>query len=84
MIEASKAQLLNYLYLLYKKGLKVKGEIRIPKEKKIIKIELTEKDIEYIKNLHSEIKKLINQTTLPQMKWSSICKKCSYAEFCWA
>ena len=82
MIESAKMQLLNYLYSFSKKGHKVKGEIRIPKEKKIIPIEFGENEKVIIENLHKEISELINQEKSPEKKWIGTCKNCSYSEFC--
>jgi len=84
MVEASKMQLINYLYYLSKKGHRVKGEIRVPKEKKIIPVEFGDNEKKIIEKLHKEIAELISQDQIPENKWTNICKKCSYSEFCWS
>jgi len=84
MIEAAEAQLLFYLYSYKNKFRAVKGEIRIPKEKKIIEIELTDKKEEYIKNLIQEINIVINNESAPVKKRIKVCNTCSYLDFCWS
>ncbi len=84
MIESAKMQLLNYLYSFSKKGHTVKGEIRIPKEKKIIPIEFGEEEKIIIEELHKKISDLINKEKSPEKKWIGTCKNCSYSEFCWS
>lgn len=84
MINASKMQLLNYLYSFYKKGISVKGELRFPKEKKIIEVEFGKKEVIEIENLHMEISNLVNLEKAPKEKRIGACKNCSYGEFCWS
>jgi CRISPR-associated exonuclease Cas4 len=83
-IEATEAQLLFYLYS-YKKELKeAVGEIRIPKEKKVISVELTKEKEQYIENLIKEIENIINMEKPPEKKRIRACASCSYLEFCWS
>ncbi len=77
-------QLLYYIYKLSEKGLNVSGELRIPKEKKIVSVELNEEnkiELEKIINTLGEILKLEKP---PNVKSQSYCRKCSYIEFCWS
>ncbi|MCK5520800.1 MAG: CRISPR-associated protein Cas4 [Candidatus Marinimicrobia bacterium] len=84
MMEASKAQLLHYLYSLRHKFKKLRGEIRIPKEKKVISVDFDDKEIQKMEELHKQISELIEQNVSPDPLWTGICKKCSYLEFCWS
>lgn len=84
MIEASQMQLLFYLYNISKRDRTIKGEIRIPKEKKVFPMELTEERIVEIEELISEIRCLLQQESAPQKEWIKFCKTCSYLEFCWS
>lgn len=83
-IEASKSQLLFYLYNLRHKIKILKGEIRIPKEKKIIRIELDEESLKRVEKMKCDIQKLILEEIPPLAAKSGYCKKCSYFEFCWS
>ena len=83
-IKAAKMQLLYYLYSLSKKGYVVKGEIRVPKEKKIINVELNENERRLIEKVANEVKSLLNNKRPPIPKRIGSCKNCSYYEFCWS
>lgn len=82
-LDAAKMQLLYYLIQLNKKGYKVKGEVRIPKSKKIISVELNNETRQKLGDLSKEIDKLIEQKNPPDVKFTPKCKNCSYFEFCW-
>lgn len=84
MLEASRAQLLNYLYSLSTFGHSVKGEIRIPKEKKIIPVPFGEEEKKEIEKIRGEIGRLIDLEKAPEAVRISACKNCSYSEFCWS
>lgn len=83
-LEASKMQLLNYLYTLAKMGHKVKGEIRVPKEKKVIPVEFGDSEKKIIEDLYQEVEAVIKKEKSPPKKWLGTCKTCSYNEFCWS
>jgi len=83
-LEAAKAQLLYYLLELSKKGYSVKGEIHIPRSKKIFTVELDEGSISKLEKYLVDIHKLISRDKSPKKKFTSKCKKCSYLEFCWS
>ena len=84
MLNASKMQLLNYLYSFEKMGYSVKGELRIPKEKKIIPVEFGEDEKAMIEALHKTISELVEQERSPGKVWIGACKNCSYSDFCWS
>lgn len=84
MIEASKIQLLNYMYLLSKKGYRVKGEIRVPREKRVVPVELGDAEKELIENIKKDVISLVYKKDAPSPKWIGACKSCSYNEFCWS
>ena len=83
-LKTSKIQLLFYLYKLAKKGYKVKGEIRIPEEKKVIPVDFSEKEKKEIEKLQKELTEILNKDKPPEEKWKPACRKCSYLEFCWS
>lgn len=84
MIEASRVQLLNYLYSLENLGHFVKGEIRIPKEKKVIPVPFGDAEKKKIEKIRTEIAQLINMEKAPEAIRISACKNCSYCDFCWS
>jgi CRISPR-associated exonuclease Cas4 len=81
-IESSEFQLLYYIYTL--KNHDIMGEIRVPTEKKIIKVVLTnEKKLE-LEELIKEITDILIKEKPPKPERVKYCKTCSYNEFCWA
>ncbi len=83
-LEASLLQLKYYLYRLYKRGIRVKGELHIPEKKKIIKVELDENAIKEVEEAIESIKQIIEKDRPPPPKKTRYCARCAYREFCWA
>lgn len=83
-LDATEAQLLFYLYSYKNELNEALGEIRIPKEKKVIPLELTKEKEEYIICLIEQIKEIINMEKPPEKKKIRPCSSCSYLEFCWS
>ena len=85
-LEASKWQLLYYLYLLKQKGIIKKGRLEIfeknRQDKKVHYFELNDEIEEEIKKLINDIQKLITFPLLPTPKRKQKCKKCAYFEYC--
>lgn len=78
-------QLKYYLYLLKKKkGIDVKGQIKIPKEKINKDVELTVVDEEKIEKILIDLKKIIKEEKIPEVKRINVCPKCGHSEFCWS
>lgn len=83
--EATKWQLLLYLYILKEKGIDKIGKIEyIEKKTKNSKIEFYELDeiaIDKLKELDKKIINLINDS-IPDVKYEKKCLKCAYYEYC--
>ncbi|PKM81756.1 MAG: CRISPR-associated protein Cas4 [Firmicutes bacterium HGW-Firmicutes-14] len=81
---SARMQLAFYLSELEKAGLKARGELFFPKEKKREALELNS---ELRAELDSAVRDILRIAYLDQppepmkCKW---CKNCAYAEFCWA
>ncbi len=82
--QAAKMQLAYYLYLLEQQGIKAQGELRIPKEKKIIPVELNDELRKELKETEDAITKIIEQDHPPAVKKINFCKNCAYQEFCFS
>lgn len=82
MESSDKMQLLYYLYYLSKKGIKKKGVLNYVKERRQEVIELGKKDETEIEKALIEIKRICNMEKPPPVEKKTICKKCSYYEFC--
>jgi len=83
MHDADKAQLLYYLYILKQYGIKRKGRLHYPKEKKIEEIELTPSDEADLEKILTGIKEIAEANKPPKAKKLPYCTKCAYYHFCW-
>lgn len=81
--KAALMQLLFYLYKLEKKGIKLKGELLVPKEKKRLVVELTEEKKKELEGIFDKINLLV-KGNIPAPVKIRFCRGCAYNEFCWA
>jgi CRISPR-associated exonuclease Cas4 len=82
-LKSAQMQLVYYLYRLKALGIVATGELLIPKEKKRLKVELTDELINELNKAQEEIFKIINNETPPIPVKIKFCRKCGYQEFCW-
>jgi CRISPR-associated exonuclease Cas4 len=82
-LQAAKFQLLYYLYRLGEMGLKMRGEIRIPREKRKMKVYLNEENRNALLKALKEIKEIVNSEKPPAPEKNPFCRRCAYREFCW-
>jgi CRISPR-associated exonuclease Cas4 len=83
--EAHEAQVKYYIWLLEKFGIEgVTGVLEYPKLKKTLKVVLEDADRVNIPIWIREIEKIIQQEKCPPLVKKTICKSCSYYEFCYA
>ena len=83
-LQAARLQLGYYLYRLKQKGVKAKGVLLVPKEKKKEEIELTE-DLEMeIVRILNEIYQIMQEPRPYKAVKIQCCKSCAYLEFCWS
>ena len=81
---SARMQLAYYLSELDKAGVKAKGELRFPKEKRRETVELTD---EVKAKLDSAVRDILRIAYLDQPPTPvkiKFCKNCAYAEFCWS
>jgi len=83
-LEPALMQLAFYLYRLEKQGLKMNGELLIPKEKKRVKVSLNDELKRKLEDAISHIKEIVKSEIPPHPKKIPFCKRCAYNEFCWA
>ncbi|MCD6309904.1 MAG: CRISPR-associated protein Cas4 [Candidatus Eremiobacteraeota bacterium] len=83
-LKAARMQLLFYLKKLKSYGIDAKGELRIPREKKRIPVELTPVDEAELAMAVKEIEKISQRPVPPELKKIKYCPKCGYQELCWA
>ena len=82
-LQAAKFQLLYYLYRLGEMGLKMRGEIRIPRERRKIRVYLNEENRNALLRALKEIKEIVNSEKPPAPEKNPFCRRCAYREFCW-
>ncbi|KYD09965.1 hypothetical protein B4102_2378 [Heyndrickxia sporothermodurans] len=83
MEKADRLQMLFYLYQLDQKGVKKKGRIQYPKEKRIEEIELCDENRKYVENSISEINNILARPSPPKIPTLPYCHKCAYYDFCY-
>jgi CRISPR-associated exonuclease Cas4 len=82
--DIARMQLLFYMYRLEQMGVKSKGILLFPKEKRRIAVEMTDQERDSIEHLINEITKLIALESPPPVKKIPFCKNCAYKEMCFA
>jgi len=82
--EAHECQLKYYIYVLERNGIEgVTGILEYPTLRQTTKIQLSDSDRNYIKNIEKEIETILDNDTCPTRIEAKICKNCSYFEFCY-
>lgn len=82
--EAATMQLLHYLNTLRQRGIKAKGRLFFPEERKTVDVILNDEFIKKLESMEIEILKIIYQEYPPKAEKKSLCSTCAYSEFCFA
>ena len=83
-MESATAQIKYYLYVLRQKGVKADGELRIPREKYVEKVELGEADIQAVEKDLCAIDEIVTSATAPErITKTGVCRKCAFYELCY-
>lgn len=78
-------QVKYYIYILEKAGIEgVTGILEYPKLRKTNEVIFSNRDREEIESFLIEIKSVITGENCPERELLSICKKCSYYDFCYS
>lgn len=78
------AQLKYYLFVLERNGVTVRhGILEYPKLRMTEEVWLSEKDRQAIPKWESNVVKIVQQETCPELIEKTICKKCAYFDFCY-
>ena len=84
-LEASRMQLLFYLYYLRKfKGIEASGVLVFPDERKRTKVNLADEDVRHLENIIAHIEEIVSLDKPPDPVKSRFCRNCAYKEMCWA
>jgi CRISPR-associated exonuclease Cas4 len=82
-LEASKFQLLYYLYRLKEMGVEASGEILVPKERRKVRVVLDDEGERRLMNALTEIRRILELEKPPEPRKTPFCRRCAYKEFCW-
>ncbi len=82
--ESARMQLLFYLLKLRENGVDATGELRIPKEKKVVPVRLDPEEEAALNNACEKIEAIVAQEKPPLPKRCRYCRGCAYLEFCWS
>lgn len=82
--ESARMQLLFYLYELQKMGIEAEGELMFPEERKNVRVVLDEPSATQIEKMKRDIFRLVQQSVPPAAEKRKWCRRCAYAEMCWA
>ncbi len=86
-VEASKWQLIYYMYILKNKGIIRKGKLEFieknKQERKVIYIELTYEIEQQLLKYIKEVEILLSENFTPSVINSYKCKKCAYYSYCY-
>lgn len=83
-LESCMFQLYFYLKKLQELGVEAEGILLIPKEKKNIKLNLTEEIKQKLEKMEKEIEEIVKNEIPPKTKKIPFCKNCGYRDMCWS
>jgi CRISPR-associated exonuclease Cas4 len=81
---SARMQLAYYLKELKGKGVAARGELRFPEEKRKETVVLDEEIEAELDRVERDILRIVYLDLPPEAKKVNWCRKCAYAEFCWA
>ena len=82
-VEAARLQLLFYLWRLEEHGVRARGELRVPKERKRLPVELDEEGRARLRGAIEGLQGLLEEPLPPPPVRIPFCRRCAYREFCW-
>ena len=82
-LQATRLQLGYYLLRLEHMGIKTRGIIAVPRERRRINVELDSELREQVVSALKEISMLCIQPLPPPAKRIPFCRRCAYRDFCW-
>jgi CRISPR-associated exonuclease Cas4 len=82
-LDATKLQLGYYLWRLERMGVKVKGVIAVPRERRKIPVSLDDDLRASVMSALREISSLCSEPLPPPPVKIPFCRRCAYRDFCW-
>ena len=81
---SARLQLAHYLLTLEEAGIKVKGQLRFPEERRREDVVLDDGLRSQVIAAREAVRRIIDQDRPPQVERTRWCSSCAYAGFCWA
>ena len=82
--ENARMQLGFYLKELKERGIRARGELLFPEEKRRERVDLTPKLEKELDKVERDILRIIYQEIPPVPEKNQWCRRCAYTEFCWS
>jgi len=82
--EASRMQVLFYLWRLRQMGVEAEGELRFPEERRRERVVLDEEGEAQLRRVMDRVEAIMRRPTPPPPKRIRYCRSCAYREFCWS
>lgn len=83
-LASARMQLLYYLRELKRMGVEAVGEIRIPEEKRVVRVTLDAEAEKELDRAKRDILRIIYLDKPPKAERIPLCRPCAYRELCWA
>ncbi|HEY8487767.1 CRISPR-associated protein Cas4 [Thermaerobacter litoralis] len=82
--ESARLQLAHYLLTLEELGIQAEGELHFPEQRRRERVVLDDGLRRRVREVRHGLQELLTQSSPPQAKRISWCRRCAYAEYCWA
>ncbi len=83
-LESARLQLAHYLLELEERGVRARGELRFPEERRREAVVLDQGLRDRVLAARADIRRLAGEAVPPPPARVQWCGKCAYAEFCWS
>ncbi len=83
-VESARLQLAGYLLELEERGIRAKGELRFPEERRREAVLLDETTRARVLAAREDIRRIATGSVPPKPVRVTWCGKCAYGEFCWS
>lgn len=84
MFRAARLQLLYYLSRLEQMGARARGELRIPRERRRLAVDLDDEGRQELAAALAGLHEVLARPSPPPAVRIAYCRPCAYREFCWA
>ncbi len=83
-VEATRMQMLFYLWRLREMGVEAEGELRFPEERRRERVVLDAEAEAALRQVLARIEAILARPTPPPARRIRYCRACAYREFCWS